>query len=61
MPKPAKIIRPVAKNISLPEDLVGMVELELYSEVQQRVPQGAWQALLVDLLTGWLKQRGIAR
>jgi hypothetical protein len=59
MPKPAKIQRPVHKNLSLPEDLVGRVELELYSEVQQRVPMGAWQALVTELLTDWLQRRGI--
>ena len=59
MPRPAKIQRPVHKNLSLPEDLVAKVELELYSDVLQRVPMGAWQALITELLTGWLTQRGI--
>lgn len=59
MPKPAKIIRPVHKNLSLPEDLVAKVELELYSDVEQRVPMGAWQRLVSELLTDWLQKRGI--
>ena len=59
MPKPAKIIRPVQKNIALPEDLVVRVELELYSDVQQRVPMGAWQTLITELLTEWLQRRGV--
>lgn len=59
MPRPMKIVRPVQKNIALPEDLVGKVELELYSEVEEKVPFGAWQSLITELLQGWLKERGI--
>lgn len=57
--KPKKVIRPVQKNIALPEDLVAKVEIELFSVVEQRVPMGAWQALMVVLLQKWLQERGI--
>ena len=59
MPRPRKVIRPIQKNVALPEDLVGKVELELYSEVEERVPFGAWQSLITELLQAWLRQRGI--
>lgn len=60
MTKPRKVIRPVQKNVALPEDLVAKVEIELFSTIEQRVPMGAWQALLTTLLQRWLHERGIA-
>lgn len=50
MPRPKKTLRPVYKNISLPEDLVAQVELSLWSELEQRVPFGAWSELVQRLL-----------
>jgi len=58
MPRPRKAIRPVEKNISLPEDLVAQVDLELFSEVEGKVPFGAWQRLLERLSRGHLARRG---
>ncbi len=49
MPRPVKNLRTIRKNLSLDEDLVAKMELELYSEVDQRVPVGA-QSLLVNKL-----------
>ena len=59
MAKPPKIDRPIKKTISLPESLVGRVEIELFSDAQGRVPMGAWQTLLTELLTDWLHNQGI--
>lgn len=59
MPKPARVIRPVEKNISLPADLVTKVDLELYSEVEERVPFGAWSKLVEQLLRDWLAVRSV--
>lgn len=50
MPAPKRIDRPVSKHLHLPESLVTQVELELYSELEGRVPKGAWQALVERLL-----------
>jgi hypothetical protein len=50
MPRPKKIVRPVEKRISLPEDLVAQVELKLWSELEGKVPFGAWQEYLVRLI-----------
>lgn len=55
MAKPKKIIRPVMKNVSLPEDLVAEVDLLLYSELEGRVPFGAWSRLVEGLLRGELR------
>lgn len=50
MARPRRIDRPVEKRISLPRSLVVQVELELFSDLEQKVPFGAWQRLLIDLL-----------
>jgi hypothetical protein len=57
MSRPKSIIRPIEKRVNLPEDLVARVELELYSELEQRVPFGAWSQLVQRLLREHL-QRG---
>lgn len=50
MARPRKIDRPVEKNISLPSSLVAQVELHLYSELEGRVPFGAWSQYLQTLI-----------
>lgn len=50
MPRPRKTLRPISKNIHLPEDIVLQTELFLYSEVEGKVPYGAWQGLIEKLL-----------
>lgn len=48
--KIAKVIRPVSKKLSVPEDVVARVDLELWSELEGRVPHGAWSELIERLL-----------
>lgn len=50
MARPRKTDRPQEKNISLPQSLVARVELELFSELEGRVPFGAWQKYIVRLI-----------
>lgn len=50
MPRPAKVDRPVEKSISLPETLVVQVDLILWSELEQRVPHGAWAKYVARLI-----------
>jgi hypothetical protein len=50
MGRPKKTIRPVEKRVSLPETLVAAVELQLWSELEGKVPFGAWQEYLVRLI-----------
>lgn len=57
MPRPAKAIRPVSKHLSLREDLVAQVELMLYSEVEDRVPQGAFAEYIEGLIVRDLLER----
>lgn len=50
MARPRKAIRSVEKNVSLPEDLVAKVDLELWSELEGKVPFGAWQRYVERLI-----------
>ena len=50
MARPRKAIPSVEKNISLPQDLVAQVDLELYSDLEGKVPFGAWQKYLERLI-----------
>ena len=50
MPRPRKTDRPVEKNISLPQSIVAQVELELWSDLEGKVPFGAWQRYITGLI-----------
>ena len=50
MPRPRKTDRPVEKNLSLSSSLVARVELELFSELEGKVPFGAWQRYVTKLI-----------
>lgn len=54
MARPPKAIKSITKELSLPPDIVARVDLALYSELEGRVPHGAWQKLLTHLLGEWL-------
>ena len=54
MPKPRRVDRPVEKSISLPQTLCAQVDIMLYSELEGRVPFGAWSKLMESLLAEWL-------
>lgn len=47
----------IEKTICLPIDLVVKVDLVLYSELEDRVPFGAWQKLITELLNRWLTEQ----
>ena len=51
MPRPLKADRPVEKTISLPTSIAARIDLELYSELEGKVPHGAWQRFLVALIS----------
>jgi hypothetical protein len=57
MARPKKLIRTVYKNIALPEDLAAKVELELYSEVEGKIPFGAQQEFFSRLLREYFDNR----
>lgn len=53
-----KIDRPVLFRGYLPESLHHQLQLELFSEVEGRIPHGAISELMTELVTDWLKARG---
>ena len=61
MGRPRKAVPSIEKNISLPRDLVVAVELELYSEVEGKVPFAAWQRYLESLIRADLAKRAAAK
>lgn len=57
MSKPRLIDRPQQKCLQLPSSLVTSVDLQLFSAIDGRVPQGAWNRLVVGLLKDWLHKQ----
>ena len=57
MARPKKTIRTVYQNIALPEDLVAKVELELYSDLEEKVPFGAKAEFFTKLLRDYFEGR----
>lgn len=58
MPRPRKAVPSVEKNLSLPRDLVVAVDLELFSELEGKVPFGAWGKYVERLIREDLTKRG---
>ena len=56
MPRPRKAIRPRSLHLKLPEDILARVDLLLFSDLEGRVPQGAYQNYFLSLI-----QRDLAR
>lgn len=56
MPRRKQINPSVGKHLKLPAELVLEVELQLFSELEGRVPFGAWQRLITRLLQEHLQQ-----
>lgn len=50
MARPKSINRPIEKKLSLDPDLVTKTELLLFSDLEGRVPYGAWSGLIEQLL-----------
>lgn len=50
MPRPASTVRRISKNISLPEDIIARMEIDLFSEAEGRIPVGAQSRLIEQLL-----------
>lgn len=59
MARPKKVLRTVYTNIGLPEDLVAKVKLELYSEVEGKIPFGAQQEFFSNLLRNYFSAKGV--
>lgn len=57
MARPRKAVPSVSKEISLPMPLVVKVDLLLFSQIEGKVPFGAWQKYLVTLIEADLARR----
>ena len=55
----SQIDRPTRIEIWLPESLHTKLRLELFSEVEGKVPYGKMSELGVSLFSEWLKSRGV--
>lgn len=56
MSRPPSILRPIKLHTTLPEDLHAKLMLHLYSPSAQRVPQGAIQKFLVNLIVDYFQR-----
>lgn len=57
MPRAPKADRPVEKTISIPQSICTKVDLILWSELENRVPHGAWSRYIINLIEADLEQR----
>jgi uncharacterized protein YcgL (UPF0745 family) len=55
--KTPKIIRPTRLEVSIPEDLRARLDLYLYSEVENRVPFGAYQKFFVERMKEFFSEK----
>lgn len=57
MPKPRNLIPSVKLNLSIPEDLYAKLTLQLYSELEGRVPLDAFRRFFTARLTEYFRDR----
>jgi hypothetical protein len=57
MPRPKRADRPVEKTINLPLSVVAKVDLILWSELEEKVPHGAWAGYVRALIEQDLERR----
>lgn len=55
--KTPKIIRPSKLTIHLPEDIRARLDLHLYSEVEGRIPFGAYQRFLSERINEYFAEK----
>jgi len=56
MAKPKNVINTIEKKISIPADLCARMELELYSDVENRIPYGAQSTFICSLIRAHFTQ-----
>ncbi len=60
MPRAKHLDRPIRFEVTLPESLKSAMELELWSDLEGRVPYGKASELIRQLVREWLRSRGTA-
>lgn len=56
MPRAPNINRPISLHTTIPEDLWTKLTLYLYSEVEGRVPKGAYQSFITERIREFFNQ-----
>lgn len=56
MARPSNVLRPVHLHTTIPEDLRARMDLHLYSDVEKRVPMGAYQQFICGLVKDFFDQ-----
>ncbi|MDX2059904.1 MAG: hypothetical protein SFV24_18995 [Gemmatimonadales bacterium] len=57
MPRRPNIVPSRNLTMALPEDVFARLQLYLYSEAEQRVPQGAYQSFFVERINEFFERR----
>lgn len=57
MARPKNVIKSVSRNISIPIDLCELMDKELYSELEGKIPFGAQQVFFTKLLRAYFGQK----
>lgn len=57
MPRAPNTIRPTFLHLGLPEDIRAKLDLVLHSEVEGRVPKGAYQRFFLDRISEFFNHR----
>ena len=61
MPRLKKIDKSIRLEVQIPTSVMSKVQLELYSDLEGKIPMGKMSELVSKLLTQWLKQdRGLS-
>jgi len=57
MARPKNTIKSVSRNISIPADLCELMDKELYSELEGKIPFGAQQVFFTKLLREYFEPK----
>ena len=61
MPRLKKIDKSIRLEVQIPTSVMSKVQLELYSDLEGKIPMGKMSELVSKLLTQWLRQdRGLS-
>jgi hypothetical protein len=52
-----QVVKTIEKSVSLPSPLVDRMDLELFSPIQGRVPQGAYQQFFTTLISEYFARK----
>jgi len=59
MARPKNAVPSTLLNVAIPEDIRGRLDLHLFSELEGRVPHGAYSRFIVDQLKGFFSDKRI--